>query len=491
MSLPRPSSSPASPAAGALREPGGWLRQPGRILIISCYELGHVPHGLAMPMAFLTRAGFAPRGVDLSVERLDDETVDQAALVVVSVPMHTALRLGVRTAQRIRARKPDVRICFAGLYAPLNAAYLAGVGVDWVLGGESEQALVALAEALDAPGALGRAPGREPDVSMAVHRRRLDYPRPQRQGLPPLARYARLDPGDGELRLVGYTETTRGCLDMCRHCPVPAVYGGRFVAVPADVVLDDIAALVEAGARHITFGDPDFFNGPTHGLRILRRMHERWPALGFDITAQVTHLRRHRDHLSELVALGCAFVVSAVESLSDRVLAALAKRHRRADVEELFELCERTGLVVRPTFVTFTPWTTLDDVRALVDFIAARSLIDHVDPVQLSIRLLVPPGSLLLDAHPGTFGPLDSAALTHAWQHEDPRMDALQARIAGRVAGAARSGEDARATFAAIRDLVYDAAGLPSPASAAASVAAPAALLARKRVPRVTEPWFC
>jgi radical SAM superfamily enzyme YgiQ (UPF0313 family) len=493
MSPPLPSSSPALPAAGAQRdaaaspgEPAGSLREPGRILVISCYELGHVPHGLAMTMAFLARAGFAPRGIDLSVEGLDEEAVDRAALVVVSVPMHTALRLGVRTAQRIRRRRPDVRICFAGLYAPLNAAYLTGVGVDWVLGGESEEALVALAEALDA----GREPAPSMDRDAAVHLRRLDYPRPQRQGLPSLSRYARLDRGDGELRVVGYTETTRGCLDTCRHCPVPAVYGGRFVAVPADVVEADIEALVAAGAQHITFGDPDFFNGPTHGLRILRRMHERWPALSFDITAQVTHLLRHRDHLSELVALGCELVVSAVESLSDRVLAALAKRHRRADVEELFDLCERTGLVVRPTFVTFTPWTTLDDVRGLVDFIVARRLIDHVDPVQLSIRLLVPPGSLLLDAHPGTFGPLDPAALTHAWQHEDPRMDALQARIAGRVAGAARADEDAATTFAAICALVYEAAGL-SPAAAARAGADASLARARRRVPRVTEPWFC
>jgi radical SAM superfamily enzyme YgiQ (UPF0313 family) len=467
----------ARPAPGPHAHLAGTLRPPGRILVVSCYELGHVPHGLAMPMAFLARAGFAPHGLDLSVERLTDAAVDRAGLVVVSVPMHTALRLGVRTAQRIRGRNPEARICFLGLYAPLNAAYLAGVGVDWALGGEAEDALVALAEALDA--------GAEPVVTQAVHRRRLDYPRPQRAGLPPLARYARLDAGDGELRLVGYTETTRGCLDTCRHCPLPAVYGGRFVAVPADVVLDDIAALVEAGARHITFGDPDFLNGPTHGLRILRRMHARWPGLSFDITAQVTHLRQQRDHLSELVALGGAFVVSAVESLSDRVLAALAKRHRRADVEELFDLCERTGLVVRPTFVTFTPWTTLDDVRALVDFLVARRLVDHVDPVQLSIRLLVPPGSLLLDAHPGTFGALDAAALTHVWRHEDPRMDALQARIAERVAWAARAGEDAGAAFAAIRALVYEAAGLPR------SVATMAADLVRRRVPRVTEPWFC
>jgi radical SAM superfamily enzyme YgiQ (UPF0313 family) len=428
-------------------------------------------------MGFLARAGFAPRGVDLSVERLSDEAVDAAGLVAISVPMHTALRLGVRTAARIRGRRPDVRLCFFGLYAPLNAAYLARVGADWVLGGESEEALVSLAEALDA--------GREPEPPVAVHRRRLAYPQPARAGLPPLDRYARLDAGDGELRVVGYTETTRGCLDTCRHCPVPAVYGGRFVAVPAEIVLADIGAQVEAGARHITFGDPDFLNGPTHGLRILRQLHARWPGLTFDITAQVTHLRAQRQHLAELCALGCAFVVSAVESLSDRVLAALAKRHRRADVEELFDLAAAAGLVIRPTFVTFTPWTTLDDVRALVDFIAARGLVDHVDPVQLSIRLLVPPGSLLLAAHPECFGALDPEALTHVWSHPDPRMDALQRQLADRAACAARCEEDPGTTFAAMRALIYEAIGISS------SVAMMAADLVRRRVPRVTEPWFC
>jgi pyruvate-formate lyase-activating enzyme len=306
-----------------------------------------------------------------------------------------------------------------------------------------------------------------------------------RTGLPPLARYARLDAGDGDLRVIGYTETTRGCLDTCRHCPVPAVYGGRFVAIPAETVLADIEAQVEAGARHITFGDPDFLNGPTHGLRILREMHARWPALSFDVTAQVTHLRAQRQHLAELVALGCAFVVSAVESLSDRVLAALAKRHRRADVEELFDLAAAAGLVVRPTFVTFTPWTTLDDVRALVEFIAARGLVDHVDPVQLAIRLLVPPGSLLLAAHPGCFGALDPGALTHVWSHPDPRMDALQRALAERAERAARCEQDPGVTFATMRALVHEAAGTPC------SVAMMAADLVRRRVPRVTEPWFC
>ena len=456
------------------------MRPPGRILLVSCYELGHAPHGLAMPLGFLERAGFAPRALDLSIDPLRDALVDEAALVAISVPMHTALRLGVHVAERVRARNPAARICFFGLYAPLNRDYLRTIGADWVLGGESEAALVALAEALD------QAAGgdREPAPPAPIHLGKLAFPRPSRGALAPLSRYARLDTGTGETRLVGYTETSRGCRDTCRHCPVPAVYGGRFFVVPADTVLDDIAAQVAAGAQHITFGDPDFFNGPSHGMRILRRMHARWPALSFDITAQVTHLRRHRRYLPELAALGCAFVVSAVESLSDAVLARLHKRHREADVREALDLCAAAGLAMRPTFVAFTPWTTLDDARALVDFIAARGLVDYVDPVQLTIRLLVPPGSLLLAESPDCFGALDPAALTHRWDHPDPRMDALQRAMARRVEEDARQGTDPAQTFAALRALTHEAAGAPVPPM-------PMDVRPRVRVPRVTEPWFC
>lgn len=479
---------PAHPHQRGHLVAGDSLRAPGRILLVSCYELGHAPHGLAMPLGFLERAGFAPRAVDLSIDPLRDALVDEAALVAISVPMHTALRLGVRAAERVRARNPAARICFFGLYAPLNRDYLCGTErrggeaggtalADWVLGGESEAALVALAEALDRGDP-------QPAPPAPVHLGKLAFPRPSRSALAPLSRYARLDTGAGETRLVGYTETSRGCRDTCRHCPVPAVYGGRFFVVPADAVLDDIAAQVATGARHITFGDPDFFNGPGHGMRVLRRMHARWPALSFDITAQVTHLRRHRRHLPELAALGCAFVVSAVESLSDAVLARLHKRHRANDVHEALDLCAAAGLAMRPTFVAFTPWTTLDDMRALVDFIAARGLVDHVDPVQLTIRLLVPPGSLLLAESPACFGALDPAALTHRWDHPDPRMDALQRAMARRVEEDARRGTDAARTFATLRALVYEAAGAAVPP-------ADAAPRARVRVPRVTEPWFC
>ncbi len=460
----------------------GPLAEPGAIVLVSCYELGHLPHGVAMAAGFLRRAGFAPVTVDLSIEKLDDEAVRGASLVAISVPMHTALRLAAPLIERVRALAPAAVVCCYGVYAPLNEAWLRQLGVDYVIGGEAEDELVALATAL--------AQGRQPTPQL-VSLDKVRFAAPHRE--PPallqrrLHKHAQLDLGNGQRRLVGYTETTRGCLDTCRHCPIPAVYGGRFFAVPRQVVLADIETQLAAGAEHITFGDPDFLNGPGHGLAIAAELHRRWPHVTFDFTAQVTHLLQQRSRLQELPAMGCAFVVSAVESLSDTVLAALKKRHRRAAVEELFALADQAHLVVRPTFVTFTPWTSLDDVRELAEFLACWGLVDHVDPVQLSIRLLVPPGSLLLKADDtrGAFGPLDSAALTHRWVHEDPRVDALQRAIAARVALAAQRGDDAlddsHAVFSAIHGLIYEALG-QSP---------PELVIPRRRVPRVTEPWFC
>ena len=93
------------------------LQQPGAILLISCYELGHQPIGLAQPVGFLEQHGYAPFTLDLSVENFDTQRVEQARVVGISVPMHTALSLGCQVAERIRQTNPNAHICFYGLYA--------------------------------------------------------------------------------------------------------------------------------------------------------------------------------------------------------------------------------------------------------------------------------------------------------------------------------------------------------------------------------------
>jgi radical SAM superfamily enzyme YgiQ (UPF0313 family) len=456
------------------------MRGEGEILLVSTYELGHQPQGIAVPLAFLWRAGFRPATLDLAVEPLDAARVRRARLVAVSVPMHTALRLGLDAAARIRALRPDAVLAFHGTYAPLHAPLLLGAGASAVLGGECEEQLVALAVAVERGDDLSRFVQRG---GSAASLRRLDFPVPRREGLPAPGRYARLREPDGRERLAGYAETTRGCLHRCRHCPIPAVYDGRFFAVPAETVLADVEQQVRSGVTHVTFGDPDFLNGPVHALRIARELHRRFPALTFDFTAKVEHLVRDEDALPALVASGATFAVTAVESLSDRVLGKLAKGHTRQDVFRAFELCDRAGLPLRPTLVPFTPWETLEGYLDVLETFEQQGWLERIDPVQLSLRLLVPPGSLLLDDPGLRLEELDEAALSWRWIHPDPRMDALQSRVATLVDEAATRGEDAQATMARVKALALAAAGRTH-----SHVARP---FSTAGTPRLTENWFC
>ena len=458
------------------------MRGPGEILLLSTYALGRPPHALASSAAFLERAGFSPACLDLAVEPFDPARVERARLLAFSVPMHTALLLGLRAARRARAAAPSARLAFFGLYAPLNAELLESAGAVAILGGEFEAELVALSEALERG---------EEDLARFRHRgpqglptRRLDSPAPSRGGLPPLTRYARLDPADGPTRVAGYTEASRGCKHLCLHCPIPPLYRGRFVAVPIETVLADVAGQVAAGAEHLTFGDPDFLNGPTHALRLARELKARFPGLTFDFTAKVEHLLRHAGALAELVACGALFVTSAVESLSDKVLSRLRKGHSRDDALRAFELCASAGLTLRPSLLPFTPFSTLEDLLDLLETFEARGLLAHLDPVQLSIRLLIPPGSLLEGAPDIAFEGLDRDALSWRWRHPDPRMDELQPRIAAAAELSAAQGEDPIETIRRIHERVRATAGLPQRR-------VPGLALRQRRVPRLTESWFC
>ncbi|MBI4470412.1 MAG: radical SAM protein [Acidobacteria bacterium] len=462
-------------------------RDPGALLLISCYELGHQPLGLASPMAFLERAGFAPGAIDIAVQELAPEAVSRARFVGISVPMHTALRLGIQAAQRVKEINPACHICFYGLYASLNAGLLLDGLAESVIGGEYEGPLVKLVQTL-----AGESAGSVDGVTARGGRaapwlERLPFPAPSRSKLPPLERYARLEHRN-TLTLVGYVETSRGCLHRCLHCPITPVYDGRFFVVPREVVLEDIRKLVDSGARHITFGDPDFLNGPGHSMGVVRDMHAVFPDLTFDITTKVEHILKHRTVFPELGQAGCLFVVSAVESLSDTVLTNLEKGHTRADVSVALEVVRAAGISLRPSLVSFTPWTTYRDYLNVLDWVEREELIDHVDPVQFGIRLLVPPGSALLSS-PALIphlGPLVRESLSFNWKHPDPHMDNLHRVVNAELMAAARTGQDPAVTFIRVVEL---ARGLDKLHGGAGGRLA--AGPARARSPRLTEAWFC
>lgn len=456
-----------------------------RALLISTYELGRQPFGLASPAAWLREAGWDVECVDAAKDRLQDASLASANLIGFHLPMHTATRLAGPMMIRARQANRTARLCAYGLYAPLNEQWLRSLGVTDVLGGEFESALTDIARRIKDPRRAGLqtspTAGGKPRATPETLPR-LHFLVPDRSGLPPLARYATLQVS-GARKIVGSTEASRGCRHLCRHCPVVPVYNGQFRVVQKEVVLADVDAQLASGAEHMTFGDPDFFNGPTHATRIVEALHARHPSLTYDVTIKIEHLLRHRDLLPRLAGTGCAFVTSAVESLDDEVLALLDKGHTRADFFEAVALCREVGLTLAPTFVAFHPWTSLDSYRDLLDTIARLDLVEHVAPIQLAIRLLVPEGSRLLelDQMRRHLGGFDPGTLTYRWNHGAPEVDALHRDVTSLVG--TRPTSDRRAMFDEIRGLAYARAGLRVPSPIAAGPPAP--------VPYLSEPWYC
>ncbi|MGH8979811.1 MAG: CUAEP/CCAEP-tail radical SAM (seleno)protein [Acidimicrobiales bacterium] len=442
------------------------------VLLVSTYELGHQPLSAATTLSALVAAGHEVRCADVALDPLSESDVDWAERVALSVPMHTAMRIALRVADVVRARRPGLPICFFGLYAGVASERTLTSPADAVIAGEYETGVVAWAGGGD-PGP-------------AVQLGRVDARVPDRRALPALDRYAYLAVA-GERRLVGSVAASRGCSHRCRHCPVPVVYRGRVRPVPIEAVLADVDQLVASGARHVSFADPDFLNAPHHARRVLHAMHDRHPDCSFDATIKVEHVLAHQALLPELADAGCAFVVSAFESVNDDILGILDKGHTAAQASEAVRALRACGIEVRPSWLPFTPWTSVGDLVALLDFVIAHDLVGNVDPVQYSVRLLVPDGSLLLGEEamaPHLCG-YDPERLGWRWAHPDPVLDRLQSEIAALVE--AEVDTDPEATFEHVDALVRAHAT----GTSARPVRGVVSTGPRGERAHLSEPWFC
>lgn len=454
-----------------------------KIVLISTYELGRQPFGLASPAAWLRKRGHSVVCLDLARQELNESAVAAADLIAIYLPMHTATRLAAQLLPSLRAQNPRAHLCCYGLYAPMNEAYLRSLGVATILGGEFENGLVHLANrVLQANGGgASQLPQQESLVSME----RLQFEVPDRSGMPALQKYAHLIIPDNGYRIVGSTEASRGCKHLCRHCPIVPVYNGVFRIVPREIVMEDIRRQVVEGAQHISFGDPDFFNGIGHAIPLVEQFHREFPAITYDVTIKIEHLRKYAEHLPKLKETGCLFVISAVESVDDAVLAALEKGHTRADFLQVAEAFRELEMTLHPTFVPFSPWTTVESYLDLLGVISEQQLTENVAPIQLGIRLLIPEGSRMLELEDiqRAIGPFDRESLVYPWKHVDPRVDALSEAVQEIAAAADREKATRTQAFERVWIAAHRAAGIavsPLPENNGA-----------RAVPFLSEPWYC
>jgi radical SAM superfamily enzyme YgiQ (UPF0313 family) len=452
------------------------------IVLISTYELGRQPFGLVSPAAWLRKRGHGVTCFDLTRQSLEESTICDAGLIAIYLPMHTATRLAAQLIPLLREQNPGAHICCYGLYAPMNAEYLRTLGVATILGGEFENGLVHLADRLNAEDGDASRTQLEPMVSLE----RLAFEVPDRSGMPALEKYAHLViPGDG-YRVVGSTEASRGCKHLCRHCPIVPVYKGVFRIVSREVVLEDIRQQVAAGAQHISFGDPDFFNGIRHAMELIEAFHREFPRVTYDVTIKIEHLRKYQEHVPRLRDTGCLFVISAVESVDDEILALLDKGHTREDFLHVARTFRSLGMTLHPTFVPLTPWTTMDGYLDLLRVLGTEELVENVAPIQLGIRLLIPEGSRLLelDEVRRVVGAFDAQSLVYPWKNVDPRLDELSEAVQAIAAESDRLKETRSVAFERIWKAAHGIAGVAAPDLHAMKTS-------RVPVPFLSEPWYC
>lgn len=462
------------------------------VTVISLYEIGHQSFGAASVGAWLRQAGARVTYQDLSIQALDEASIRTADLIALHLPMHTATRIAATLLPRLRLLNPAAHLCCFGLYAPLNERYLRQLGVQTLLGGEFEAGILALYEGL-ADEREKKEPGQAQQPRAAISLEKQRFLTPDRADFPSLENYAALDLGDGRQRTAGYTEASRGCKHLCRHCPITPVYNGAFRVVQKEVVLADIRNQVAAGAQHITFGDPDFFNGPGHGLAIVQALHAEFPTVTYDVTIKVEHLLKQRRHLRTLAETGCLFVTSAVEAVDDATLSRLDKGHSVADFEEALRLLRQVGLQMSPTFVAFTPWTTIGSYLELLRTVARLDLVDQVAPIQYAIRLLIPAGSRLLELAEvqELVGPFDEAALVYPWRHPESSMDELQQALLEIIQQGDARAASRRQIFMQVWQMAAHFAQHADSAQDNSYTKIPQFSLYSKPAPRLLENWYC
>ena len=248
--------------------------------------------------------------------------------------------------------------------------------------------------------------------------------------------------------------------------------------------MGDARQQIEMGAEHISFGDPDFLNGPTHARRIVNQLISEFPDMSWDATIKVEHLLKHSDLVRVFATQGCLLITTAVESIENKVLERLDKGHTAEDFTAALALTRSVGIHLAPTFVPFTPWTTLEGYRKLLETIVELNLVYSVAPVQLSIRLLLPEGSTLLESpdRQQWLRGFDAEMLGYNWVHPDQKVDQLQLKIQKWVGKAEQEEVSRRETFTRIWQLTHESLGVPAPEL-------PEHLGAV--APHMTEPWYC
>ena len=376
-----------------------------KILLTSFYDLGKQPKIIAEIVDRYNSSEIEFDFVDFSVENqnIDLENYD---VLGIYAPMHTATILSI---EYIKDKKLPNKMFTFGLYGSVLEDF--NSSIRYIKDIESDELALFLEINDD-------------------HQFSLKNNIPNRQIFPDISNYAHLVDGSNNL-IAGSVETTYGCKHSCTHCPVPISFNGTFKTYSLEKIVSDVENQVNQGAKHISFNDPDFFNGPIHALKILESLNEKFPSITYDSTIKVEHILKYKKYFKELSSLNMVFVISAFETTNDLVLSILEKNHTSNDLNNSIEISQDFGIDIRPTWMPFSPWTELNDLSNIVKLIEKYELRETVDPIQLTIKLLIPKHSLIIKKPEINkyLGNYEKNSLSFKWKYENNDVEKLQSSL--------------------------------------------------------------
>ena len=373
-----------------------------KILLLSFYDLGKQPKIISELYKKLDNGSNQIDVVDYSIEE-KNLTLDNYDVLGIYASMHTA---SVLAEQYLRDRKLPNKLFVFGLYANVFSEMFSDFQSIHSFDSDELESLLEVQL--------------NPNYS-------FKHSVPDRTILPSITDYSHIVDGSNNL-IAGSVETTYGCKHECTHCPVPIEFKGMFKTFGTEKIITDVTNQVEEGAKHISFNDPDFFNGPKHALKILQLLNEKHPSITYDSTIKVEHILKYPDYFQELKNLNMLFVISAFETTNDHVLNILQKNHSFNDLNKAVELSLENNIDIRPTWMPFSPWTEQNDLISIIKLIENYKLRETVDPIQLTIKLLVPKNSLILKRPEMKEYLLDydPASFSYAWKYQFPNIDNIQ-----------------------------------------------------------------
>ena len=376
-----------------------------KILLTSFYDLGKQPKIIAEIVDRYNSSEIDFDFFDFSVE---DQNIDLENYDVLGIyaPMHTATILSI---EYIKDKKLPNKMFTFGLYGSVLEDF--NSSIRYIKDIESDELALFLEINDD-------------------HQFSLKNNIPNRQIFPDISNYAHLVDGSNNL-IAGSVETTYGCKHSCTHCPVPISFNGSFKTYSLEKIVSDVENQVKQGAKHISFNDPDFFNGPIHALKILESLNEKFPSITYDSTIKVEHIIKYKKYFKELSSLNMVFVISAFETTNDLVLSILEKNHTSHDLNNSIEISQDFGIDIRPTWMPFSPWTELNDLSNIVKLIEKYELRETVDPIQLTIKLLIPKHSLIIKKPEINkyLGNYEKNSLSFKWEYENNDVEKLQSSL--------------------------------------------------------------